>query len=89
MLHYEVPCRPWEVVDPDVLEINNKTLHCIVHYCSKFPILKKVNSHSADDLVKMTKQTFAEYLLPKKIVSDVDTNCQSEMFKYFCKQMSI
>ena len=62
---------------------------CIVDYHSKFPIVKKVNNLSADDLVKITKLHFAEYGLPKKIVSDVDTNFTAEIFKAFCRKMNI
>ena len=50
-LHYKIPCRPWEVVRPDKFMVNNKTLQCTVDYYSKFPIVKKVGSLSADDLV--------------------------------------
>ena len=64
----------WEVVDPDVFMINVKTLLCIVDYHIKFSIMKKANSVSADDLVQMTRLIFAEYRLPKKIVSNVDTH---------------
>ena len=68
---------------------NNKTLLCIVDYHSKFSILKKVTSLSADDLAQITKLMFAEYEFPKKIDSDTGTNFTSEMFKDFCRQMNI
>ena len=64
-LHYIVPCRPWEVVGADVFVINNKTHLCIVDYHSKFPIVKNVNSLSADNQMQTAKLIFAEYGLPK------------------------
>ena len=85
-LHYEILCRPWEVVGADVFMINNKTLLCIVDYHSKFPIVKKVKALSADDLVQTTKLIFAEYGLPKKIVSDAGAKFTSEIFKDFYRQ---
>ena len=69
VLHYEIPCTPWEVAGVDVFVVSNKTLLCIVDYHSKFHIVKKVNSLSADDLVQITKLIFADYGLLKKTVS--------------------
>ena len=80
-LHYEIPCRPWEVAGADVSKINGKTLLCIVHYHSKVPILNKINSLSVDNLAQMTKLIFAEYRLLKKTVSDTFTNFTAETFK--------
>ena len=65
-LHYEIPCRPWDVVGVHVFTINGKTLLCIIHYHSKFPMVKKVNSSLADKLVQMIKLIFAEFRLSKK-----------------------
>ena len=53
---------------------------CIVDYCSKFPVMKKVSSLAAGELVQMAKMIFAEYELPK-IISDVGKNFTSETFK--------
>ena len=38
-----------------------------------------------DDLVWTTKMIFAEYGLPKKIISDAGTNIASKTFRQFCK----
>ena len=89
VLHYKVPCRLWEVVGVDIFIINNKTLLCMVDYHSKLPIVKKVISLSADDLVQKAKLIFAGNRLPKKFVSDVVSNFTSEAFKYFCRQINI
>ena len=77
------------VVGTDIFMLNGKTLSSIVDYHSKFPIVKKVNSLSADDLVQTTKLIFAEYSLPKKFVSDVDTDFTADAFKAFCTKMNI
>ena len=70
-LQYEIPFRNWEVVGADILVINGKTHLFIIDYCCKFPIVKKVNSLSTDNLVQMTMLIFVEYGLPKKFVSDL------------------
>ena len=73
---YELPCWPWEVVSAGIF--------MIVDYYGKFPVVKKVDRLAADD-----KMIFAEYGLPKKIISDAGTPFTSETFKKFCRQMSI
>ena len=67
------PFRPWEVVGADIFKINNGMLLCIVDYYSKFPVVMKVGTLAADDLLQMAKMTFAEYGLPKEILSDRGT----------------
>ena len=52
----------------------NKTLLCIVDYYSKFPIVKKADSITADDLVKADKIVFTKFKLPKNIISDEGMN---------------
>ena len=78
------------MVIADISMINNKTLRCIVDYYSKYPIVKKVGSLAVDDdLVQMAKMAFAEYGLPKNIVSDTGMNFTSEKFREFCRLMNI
>ena len=60
-------------------------LLCIVDYYGKFPVVKKVGSLAANDLVQMAKIIFAKYGLLKKIVSDAGTNFMSETFETFCR----
>ena len=57
--------------------INYKNLLCIVYYYSKFPVVKKVTGLSADNLVHAAKMTFTEFVLPRKIISDVGMNLTS------------
>ena len=71
---YEMACRPWEMVGAGIFSIKNNMLICIVDYYSKFPIVKKADGLSADDLIRGAKIVFAEFGLPKKIVSDAGTN---------------
>ena len=86
--HYKIPYWPWEVVDADICMINGKTLLCIVDCHNKFKIVKKVNSLSADDLVKMAKLICAEYRLQKRNGSDVGTNFMAVTFKALCREMN-
>ena len=51
--------------------------------------MKKVNSLSADNLVQMAKLIFAEYGIPKTLVSDVGTNFTGEALETFFRKMNI
>ena len=67
----------------------NKNILFIVDYYSKFPVVKKVVSLLAGDLVHTTRMIFAEFGLPRKIISNVETKFTSETFKAFCKKLNI
>ena len=47
---------------------------CIIDYNSKFPIVKRLEGLSAENLPNAVKIIFAEYGIPPKIMSDADTN---------------
>ena len=69
--------------------LKNKHYLCIVDYHSKFPVIKKTEHLSADSLILISKVIFAEYGLPKKIMSDSGGNFVSDKFKTFCKSLNI
>ena len=61
MIPHEFLCKAWEVVSADINVISNTVLLCIVDYYSRSPIVKKVSSLAADDLVQVTKMIFSEH----------------------------
>ena len=75
------------MVGADIFMINNENLY-IIDYFSKFPVVKRVESLSAKDLMQAAKVVFAEFGLAKKLVSDAGTNFVSEHFKEFCRHMN-
>ena len=50
--------------------------------------MKKVESMLAKDLICTAKVVFAEFGLPKKLVSHAGTNFVSEQFKEFCRHLN-
>ena len=88
-IHYDMPCKVWEVIAADIFMINNENLLFIVDYYSKFPAVKKIASLSADDQVYAAKMIFAEFGLPWKIIWDVGTSLILETFKEFCRKPNI
>ena len=61
--------------------VNNETFLHSVGYYSKFPVVKKVESMSAEDLIWETKVVFAEFGLPQKFVLAVGMNSVSEVLQ--------
>ena len=87
--HHDILLRPWKVVGADIFHFKNKHYLCIVDYNSTFPVVKRIEGLSADNLIKMVKTIFAEYGFPCKIMSDVGTNFVSDKFQQFCKLFNI
>ena len=88
-VHHDIPIRPRDMVGADMLTLNNKNYLCIVDYHSKFPIIMKTKDLSADSLILVCKAIFAEYRIPKRIMSDSSNNFILEQFKNLCKSLYI
>ena len=78
IIHHNIPLQPWEVVRADVFHYNNKNYKCIVDYNSKFPIIKRLEGLSAENLTNAVK-----------IMSDTGTNFVSDRFQKFCRAMNV
>ena len=87
--HHNIPLRPWEVIGADVFHFKNKHYLCIVDYNSKFPVIKRLEALSADNLINVVKTIFAKYGIPHKLMLDVGTNFVSDKFHQFCKLVNI
>ena len=68
---------------------NNKNYLCIVDYSSKFPIVKRLEGMSAENLTNAVKIIFVEYGIPQKIISDAGTNFVSDRFQKFYKAINV
>ena len=55
IIHHDIPLRPWEVLGADVFHFNNKNYLCVMDYHSKFPIIKRLEGLSAENLITTTK----------------------------------
>ena len=78
-----------EVTGTDIFTLNNKHYLCTVNYHSKFPAIKKTEDLSPDSLILTCKIIFAEYRLPKNIMSGSGGNFVSDKFRTFCKSINI
>ena len=89
IIHHNIPLRLWEVLGTDVFHFNNKNYLNIVDYHSKFPMVKRLEGLSAENLTATVKVIFAEYGIPCKLMSDAGTNFVSNKFWKFCNSINI
>ena len=81
--------EPWEVLGADIFQLNNKNYLCTVDYHSKFPVIKRMEGLSAENLITTVKIIFAEYSIPCRLMSDAGNNFVSEKFRSFCSSLNI
>ena len=89
IIHHDIPLRPWEVLGADVFYFNNKNYLCIVDYHSTFPVVKRLEGLSAENLIATMKVIFTEYGTPSKLMSDAGTNFVSDKFWKFCNSINV
>ena len=66
--------------------VNNENIMYLDYY-STHPVVMKVGSMSAEDLIQAAKVIFIEFGLPQKIVSELSTILA--WFKKFCRHLNI
>ena len=66
IIHHDIPFRPWEVVGADIFHFNNRNYLCVIDYNSKFPIIKRLEGLSVENLINTVKIIFAKYGIPQK-----------------------
>ena len=64
IIHHDIPLRPWEVVGADIFHFNNRNYLCVIDYNSKFPIVKRLEGPSAENLINTMKIIFSKYGIP-------------------------
>ena len=89
IIHQKIPLRPWDVPGTDIFHFNNKKYLCIVNYPSKFPMVKRLEGLSAENLITTVKVIFREYGILHKLMSDAGTNFVSDKFWKFCNSINI
>ena len=89
IIHHNIPLRLWEVLGAEVFHFNNRNYLCIVDCHSKFPVGKRLEGLSTENLIITIKVIFVEYGIPHKIMSDAGANFVSDRFREFFSSLSI
>ena len=89
IIHNDILLRPWEVLDANIFHLNNKNYLCLIDYHSKFPVIKRVEGLSTENITTTIKVIFVEYGIPHRLMSDTGSNFVSEKFRSFCSSLNI
>ena len=88
-LGQEVPLVPWTKLATDIFHFEGQSYLLIVDYTSRFPIVRRLTSMTAQHIVDHCKQIFAEYGWPDTLISDNGPCYASETFKKLMTEYNV
>ena len=88
-LGHEVPPVPWSKVATDIFHYESQPYLLIVDYTSRFLIVRKLKSMSAQHITEHFKSIFSEYGWPDTLVSDNGPCYTAEAFSNLMKEYAV
>ena len=88
-LGHEVPPVPWSKVATDIFHYETQSYLLLVNYTSRFPIVQKLKSMSAQHVAKHFKSIFSEYGWPDTLVSDNGLCYVAKTFTNLMKEYAV
>ena len=88
-LGHEVPPVPWSKVAMDIFHYESQSYLLVVDYTSRFPIVRKLKSMSAQHVAKHFKSIFSEYGWPDTLISDNGPCYVAETFTNLMKEYAV
>ena len=88
-LGHEVPAVPWSKVATDIFHYESQPYLLIVDYTSRFPVVRRLKSMSAQSVREHFKSIFSEYGWPDTLVSDNGPCYTAEMFTNLMKEYTV
>ena len=88
-LGHEVPPVPWSKVATEIFHYESQSYPLVVDYTSRFPIVRKLKSMSAQHVVDHLKSIFSEYGWPDTLVSDNGPCYVAETFTNLMKEYAV
>ena len=88
-LGHEVPAVPWSKVATDIFHYESQLYLLVVDYTSRFPIVRRLKSMSAQNIAEQFQSIFSEYGWPDTLVSDNGPCYTVEMFTNLMKEYAV
>ena len=88
-LGHEVPSVPWSKLATDIFHYESQPYLLIVNYTSRFLIVRKLKSMSAQHIAEHFKSIFSEYGWPDTLVSDNGPCYAAETFTNLMKEYAV
>ena len=89
LMQPDLPTRPWEKLGTDIFEFKGLEYLMIVHYYSRFPVIRLLSDISAETIYNHFTSVLAEYGLPSIIIADFGTQYISQKFKDNCAKSGV
>ena len=89
LLGQEVLIHPWKKVATNIFQFENDSYLLLVDYTSRFPIVHKLASTTAQQVASQLKLIFSEYSWPETIVSDNGPCYSAEIFTKLMRGYSV
>lgn len=86
---HEVPEVPWQKIGIDFKSVGSLNFIVIVDYFSKFIVVNKLQTKTAESVISSLKNVFATHGLPEEIFSDNGPPFNSREFYNFVTQYDI
>ena len=88
-LGQEIPIHSWSKVATDIFYFDGDSYLLIVDYTSRFPVVRKLTSTTAQYVASQMKLVFSEYGWPETIISDNGPCYSAETFTKLMREYSI
>ena len=88
-LGHEVPAVPWSKVATDIFHYESQPYLLVVDYTSRFPIVRRLKSMSAQKIAEQFQSIFSEYAWPDTLVSDNGPCYTAEIFTNLMKEYAV
>ena len=88
-LGHKVPATPWSKVATNIFHHESQSYLLIVDYTSRFPIVRKLKSMSAQHVAEQFKSIFLEYGWPDMVVSDNGPCYTAELFMNLMSEYAV
>ena len=88
-LGQEIPIHPWTKIMTDIFCFDGASYILIVDYTSRFPVVRKLTSMTAQHVAGQMKLVFSEYGWLETIISDNGPCYSAEAFTKLMKEYSV
>nr|CAI5830578.1 unnamed protein product [Callosobruchus analis] len=89
LMSHDVPDLPWQKIGIDFMLLARTDLLLVVDYFSKFTVVNKLTSKTAEAVISALKNIFSTNGLPQEIFSDCGPPFTSHQIESFAKQYDI
>ena len=89
VLARELPMVPWTLVEMDLFMHNDHSYLLVVDVTSRFPVVRNLTRETTKAIVTSLKNVYADFGLPKRVLSDNGLCFKAREFHEFHKKLGV